>query len=371
MESQRVSQLSKHTHTHFIQLFSPGNTALLISNMLYTFCNLRGFSCKNHRNLWHFEWNEPCREGRVCLDYEPTFQIFHSWPSGSYYWFNCADLSQAGLKPGKRRAPQSTPPSSLIRSHSDTPPPAPGTRWTRPLPHVPPRLWEVCAAQAQSGGHSQKPPGPTQRLLCFRSFKTWSLSSHRRPGGFGLWFFFRISCCKLRVSGTVWGGIQLGSPRRRLCRLSQSPRGTVSGGGSGVARGAESVDRPNAAGRVRASPRGCGRLSSGVAGRWFYLSFRVSAIVRLREVCVRFVWRRHRVSVLSVNVDYPELFVPAAASRLLSNMYVSQRMWTLLGNLFLSPARHLPARKYLPAAEIGILKSRIVPEARVLREATL
>lgn len=36
-------------------------------------------------------------------------------------------------------------------------------------------------------------------------------------------------------------------------------------------------------------------------------------------------------------------------------------------SVFLSPARHLPARKYLPAAEIGILKSRIVPEARVLR----
>ena len=77
------------------------------------------------------------------------------------------------------------------------------------------------------------------------------------------------------------------------------------------------------------------------------------------------------MSVLSVKVDYTELFVPTAASRLLSNMYVSQRMWALLRNLFLSPARHLPARKYIPAADIGILKSRIVPEARVLREATL
>lgn len=53
----------------------------------------------------------------------------------------------------------------------------------------------------------------------------------------------------------------------------------MSGGGSEVVRVAQSVDLPSA----RASPRGCGRFSSGGWGVLVF-SFRVSATVDLREV---------------------------------------------------------------------------------------
>ena len=83
MESQRVSRLSKHTHTHFIQLFSPGNTALLINNiMLYTFCNLRGFRCKNHRNLWHFDGMSLVGKGEFVWIMNPPSRSSTHGPEG-------------------------------------------------------------------------------------------------------------------------------------------------------------------------------------------------------------------------------------------------------------------------------------------------
>ena len=370
MESQRFSQLSKHTHTHFIQLFSPGNTALLISNiMLYTFCHLRGFSCKNHRNLWHFEWNEPCREGRVWIMNPPSRSSTHG-PQGHITDLIVQISHKQAWKPGKRRAPKSTPPSSLIRSHSDTPPPGPGTRWTRPLPHVPPSV-KYALRRRSPAVTPRSLPAPPGGYFALGVLRRGALRPTDYPvtlasGSFSVSLV--ADCAWVAPSEEESSVGRRGGDYADLARARE---------GRWVAVGV-GLRKALKAWTARAPPRESARpleavdaWTAGLGGRWFYPSFRVSAIVRLREVCVRFVWRRHRVSVLSVNVDYTELFVPAAASRLLSNMYVSQRMWTLLGNLFLSPARHLPARKYLPAAEIGILKSRIVPEARVLREATL
>ena len=83
MESQSVGRLSKHTHTHFIQLFSPGNTSLLINNiMLYTFCNLRGFSCKNHRNLWHFDGMSLVGKGEFVWIMNPPSRSSTHGPEG-------------------------------------------------------------------------------------------------------------------------------------------------------------------------------------------------------------------------------------------------------------------------------------------------
>ena len=80
-KSQSTEQT--HTHTHFIQLFSPGNTALLINNiMLYTFCNLRGFRCKNHRNLWHFDGMSLVGKGEFVWIMNPPSRSSTHGPEG-------------------------------------------------------------------------------------------------------------------------------------------------------------------------------------------------------------------------------------------------------------------------------------------------